>query len=52
MEEEERKNGAVLGGRQSETGRAMGAVERIFIWETLFWFGQMWEPEAKPHSQM
>lgn len=30
----------------------MGAVERIFIWETLFWFGQMWESEAEPHSHM
>ncbi len=44
-----------LGGdreKQGEGKRAMGAVDRIFIWETLFWFGQMWEPEAKPHSQM
>lgn len=38
--------------RRGEGTRATGAVDHIFIWETLFWFGQMWEPEAKPHSQM
>lgn len=32
------------GARQGEGTRTMGAVEHICIWETLFWFGQMWEP--------
>lgn len=32
--------------RQGEGNRVAGALDRIFIWETLFWFGQMWEPEV------
>lgn len=34
----------VLAGKRGEAGeRPMGAVEHICIWETLFWFKQMWE---------
>lgn len=50
----ERKQQSLQGdrARQGEGKRPMGAVERICIWEILFWFGQMWEPEARPRSQM
>ena len=36
--------------REREIGRE--SVEHIVVWETLFWFGQMWRSEAQPHSHV